>query len=83
LKTARQRGLPVEAAADGLAANAAAAGQTDRALSYLEAACRRQQPGLQIVAAADPLFDPLHGNPRFEGFLDCIGLPADAPARRR
>jgi len=70
-------------ASDALASNAAAAGQTERALSHLEDACRRRWPGLIVVAAADPLFDPLRGNPRFERFLDCIGVPADAPSRRR
>ncbi|HKH47814.1 MAG TPA: winged helix-turn-helix domain-containing protein [Thermoanaerobaculia bacterium] len=68
---------------DVFAHNAAAAGQTDLALAYLEKACQRKWPVLLLVAAADPLFDSLHGDPRFEGFLDCIGLPADAPARRR
>lgn len=63
--------------------NAAAAGQPELALSYLEAACRRKWPEVLIAAAADPLFDPLRGDPRFERFLDCIGVPADAPARRK
>ena len=79
----REHFLNFDDAAEGLAANAAATGQTDLALTYLEAVCRRKQPGLLIVAAADPLFDPLHGHPRFERFLVCIGVPADAPARRR
>lgn len=63
--------------------NAAAAGQPALALSYLEEACRRKWPQVLISAAADPIFDPLHGHPRFERFLDCVGVPADAPSRRR
>jgi len=82
LKIVRQGGAQT-GVDDALASNAAAAGQTDRALSSLEAACRRKEPGLLIVAAADPLFDPLRGDPRFERFLDCIGVPAGAPSRRR
>jgi DNA-binding winged helix-turn-helix (wHTH) protein/Tfp pilus assembly protein PilF len=74
----------IAAAADAFAANAAAAGHPDQALPYLDIACRRRWPGLlRVTAANDPLFDPLHGNPRFESFLDCIGLSADAPARQR
>lgn len=82
LELARPLGGPI-AIADGLAANAAAAGQIDLALPYLEDACRQRWPNLLIAAAADPLLAPLQGNPRFEKFLDCIGVPRDAPARRR
>jgi DNA-binding winged helix-turn-helix (wHTH) protein/Tfp pilus assembly protein PilF len=83
LNAVRQQGGKIEILADGLASNAASAGHADLTLSYLEAACRRKWPSLLIVAAADPLFDSLHGNPRFERFLDCIGVPPDAPARQR
>lgn len=79
LKLPRQRDLRP----DVFAYNAAAASQTDLALSYLEQACQRKWPVLLLTAAADPLFDPLHGDPRFERFLDCIEVPPDAPARRR
>jgi Tfp pilus assembly protein PilF len=77
-----ERARRTDVRVDALASNAAAAGQTELALSYLETACQRKWPILLLAAAADPLFDPLHGNPRFESFLDCIGLPADAPARQ-
>lgn len=67
---------------DGLVANSVGAGRPDLAFSYLEEACRRKWPNLLLTAAADPLYDPLRGDPRFTRFLDCIRLPADAPSRR-
>lgn len=63
--------------------NAATAGEYERALAYLDQACQQKWLEVLLSAAVDPVFDPLRGNPRFERFLDCIGVPADAPARRR
>jgi hypothetical protein len=34
-------------------------------------------------AAVEPAFDPLHSDPRWSQVLDCLKLPADAPARTR
>lgn len=84
----RERMLKIESEKPGrvppavLAQNAAATGETELALSYLEEACRRKWPDALITAASHPLFIPLREDPRFTRFLDCIRVPADAPARR-
>jgi hypothetical protein len=67
----------------GLAAVNAAAGRTGEALGYLERLCRNggEGPMLNFVPV-EPVFDPLHGDPRFARIVDCTGLPRDAPVRR-
>jgi TolB-like protein/DNA-binding winged helix-turn-helix (wHTH) protein len=49
-------------------------GQGDRALSVLESAYRRREGGL-ILLNADPRFDRLKSNPRYQQLLQHIGLP--------
>ncbi|HET9209176.1 MAG TPA: winged helix-turn-helix domain-containing protein [Thermoanaerobaculia bacterium] len=67
-----------------MAAVNAAAGHTDEALGYLERLCRNggEGPMLNFVPV-EPVFDPLHGDPRFARIVDCSGLPRDAPVRRQ
>ncbi|HEY3567031.1 MAG TPA: winged helix-turn-helix domain-containing protein [Thermoanaerobaculia bacterium] len=67
-----------------LAAVNATAGRTDEALGYLERLCRNggEGPMLNFVPV-EPVFDPLHRDPRFARIVDCSGLPQDAPARRQ
>ncbi len=63
------------------AKNAMLLGHRDRALDLLTQQCKPQ--GLWSPdAAVDPVFDDLHADPRWSQVLDCLKLPADAPARR-
>jgi len=62
------------------ARNAMVQGRRDRALDLLTQQCTPQ--GIWApFAAVDPLFDDLHKDPRWPQVLDCLKLPADAPAR--
>jgi DNA-binding winged helix-turn-helix (wHTH) protein/TolB-like protein/tetratricopeptide (TPR) repeat protein len=66
-----------------LAAVNATAGRTDEALGYLERMCRDGGEGVMLnFVPVEPVFDPLHGDPRFARIVDCTGLPRDAPIRR-
>jgi DNA-binding winged helix-turn-helix (wHTH) protein/Tfp pilus assembly protein PilF len=58
------------------------AGHPEQALDALEEDCRTRKSFLLHFVAVEPAFDPLHGNPRFSRIVDCMRLPADAPARR-
>jgi tetratricopeptide (TPR) repeat protein len=49
-------------------------GETDHALQVLESQYRRRDGGL-ILLNADPRFDILKSNPRFQQLLERIGLP--------
>lgn len=51
-----------------------ALGKVDRALRVLENAYRRREGGL-ILLNADPRFDSLKSDPRYQQLLQCIGLP--------
>ena len=63
-----------------LAAVNAAAGRTDEALGFLERLCRTGGAGPMLnFVPVEPVFDPLHGDPRFARIVDCTGLPQDAP----
>jgi DNA-binding winged helix-turn-helix (wHTH) protein/TolB-like protein len=65
-----------------IAQAAAVSGRIDEALDALEKECRNG--GEQILfhyVAVNPLFDNLHGDPRFARIVDCTHLPQDAPAR--
>jgi DNA-binding winged helix-turn-helix (wHTH) protein/TolB-like protein len=65
-----------------LAQAAAVTGRTGEALDALEQECRNGGEGkLFNYVAMEPLFDSLHGDPRFAKIVDCTGLPKDAPAR--
>ena len=57
-------------------------GRHKEALDTLETDCRTRRSYILLFTGAEPTFDPLRGDPRFERILDCIRLPADAPARR-
>jgi DNA-binding winged helix-turn-helix (wHTH) protein/tetratricopeptide (TPR) repeat protein len=57
-------------------------GHYGQALDALEEDCRTRKSFLLHFVAVDPVFDPLHGDPRFSRIVDCMRLPADAPARR-
>jgi DNA-binding winged helix-turn-helix (wHTH) protein/tetratricopeptide (TPR) repeat protein len=57
-------------------------GHYGQALDALEEDCRTRKSFLLHFVAVEPAFVPLHGDPRFARILDCIKLPADAPARR-
>ena len=63
------------------AKNAMTLGRRDRALDLLTQQCTPQGIGSPF-AAVDPIFDELHDDPRWGQVLDCLKLPADAPARR-
>ena len=63
------------------AKNAMALGERDRALDLLTRQCAPEGMWLP-VAAVEPAFDDLHADPRWTQVLDCLKLPADAPARR-
>ncbi len=57
-------------------------GHSGPALDALEEDCRTRKSFMLLFVGAEPAFDPLRGDPRFTRILDCIRLPADAPARR-
>ena len=52
----------------------AALGEVDRAFKVVENAYRRRDGGL-ILLNADPRFDSLKSDPRFQQMLQRIGLP--------
>jgi DNA-binding winged helix-turn-helix (wHTH) protein/TolB-like protein len=65
-----------------LAQTAAVCGRTGEALDALEQECRNGGEGILFnYVAVEPLFDTLHGDPRFAKIVDCTHLPKDAPAR--
>lgn len=55
-------------------------GERDRALDLL-GRCASKGSLAFPFAAVEPVFDDLHGDPRWSRVLDCLKLPADAPAR--
>ncbi|MEA2602330.1 MAG: hypothetical protein QOF89_3322 [Acidobacteriota bacterium] len=63
------------------AKNALMLGDRDRAFHLLISDCS-QGDWVSPFAAVEPLFDPLHSDPRWSQVLDCLKLPADAPARK-
>jgi hypothetical protein len=63
------------------AQNAMFLGEPGRALDLLTQQCAPQGMWLTF-AAVDPVFDDLHSDPRWGQVLDCLKLPADAPARK-
>ena len=58
----------------GTAESYVALGEVDRALRVMEGAYRRRDGGL-ILLNADPRFDSLKSDPRFQQLLQRIGLP--------
>ena len=66
-----------------LARTAMIQGERDRALDLLSRCAPKGSLSFPF-AAVDPVFDELHGDPRWSKILDdCLELPADAPARDR
>ncbi|HVR93939.1 MAG TPA: hypothetical protein VHI75_08845 [Casimicrobiaceae bacterium] len=58
-----------------IAALDVALGNKERALMALEAGVSKRSASL-LMLAADPVFDPLRSEPRFQTLLQCIGLPS-------
>ena len=65
-----------------MAKTAMAMGERDRALNLLTR-CAPKGSLTAPFAAVEPVFDPLHGDPRWPQVLACLKLPADAPAARQ
>jgi Tfp pilus assembly protein PilF len=65
-----------------MAKTAMVMGERDRALNLLTR-CAAKGTMTFPFAAVEPVFDPLHGDPRWAKVLDCLKLPADAPAVRQ
>jgi DNA-binding winged helix-turn-helix (wHTH) protein/TolB-like protein len=63
------------------AKNAMALGEPERALDLLTHQCTPEGIWMPF-AAVEPVFDPLHSDPRWSQVLDCLKLPADALARQ-
>ena len=55
------------------------AGDTARALDWLEKACDDRDPNLPYISC-EPLFDSLRSEPRFQALLRRMNLPVPAPA---
>jgi len=64
------------------AKNAMRLGDRDRVLDLLTSDCS-PAGWASPYAAVEPMFDNLHSDPRWRQVLDCLKLPADAPARER
>ncbi|HEX4959593.1 MAG TPA: winged helix-turn-helix domain-containing protein [Thermoanaerobaculia bacterium] len=56
-------------------------GDRDRALALLTEQCSPPESVVPFTAV-EPMFDSLHADPRWPKVLDCLKLPASAPARR-
>ena len=65
-------------AANDIAWGALYAGDTARALGWLERACDDRDPNLPYISCL-PLFDPLRSEPRFQALLRRMNLPVAAP----
>ncbi|HEV2851735.1 MAG TPA: winged helix-turn-helix domain-containing protein [Thermoanaerobaculia bacterium] len=63
------------------AKNAMVMGDRERALDLLSRCATKGSLAFPF-AAVEPVFDPLHGDPRWSQVLDCLKLPDDAPARQ-
>jgi pentatricopeptide repeat protein len=50
-------------------------GERDKALEWLEKMYSERHERLRLIRA-DPVFDELHSDPRFEDLLKRIGLPS-------
>jgi hypothetical protein len=55
-------------------------GDHDKAIHFLNEAYRLRSPNLETIQA-DPLFDPLHPDPRFQELLHEIGFPSGSANR--
>jgi hypothetical protein len=77
-----RQAVEVEAASHGeepgaafdIAQGALYAGDTARALDWLERACDDRDPNMPYISC-EPLFDPLRSEPRFQALLRKMGLP--------
>ena len=63
------------------AKNAMLMGDRDRAFQLLIADCSSPE-WVTPYAPVEPLFDPLHSDPRWSQVLDCLKLPAESAARK-
>jgi DNA-binding winged helix-turn-helix (wHTH) protein/Tfp pilus assembly protein PilF len=63
-----------------LARAAVYVGEEERALDLLLEQCRLRSVQTPLIAV-EPVFESLHGHPRWSQVLDCLKLPADAPVR--
>jgi serine/threonine-protein kinase len=63
-----------------VAAAYAAAGERDAAMAWLDKAYGVRLPQL-LHATADPAFDGMRGDPRFEALMRRIGIPARVAPR--
>jgi Flp pilus assembly protein TadD len=75
LRTLRARSAHEYVAPGSLAGVALALGDTELALSQLDAGVEQRGSSL-LMLAVDPAFAPLRGNARFQALLQKIGLPA-------
>ena len=58
-------------------------GQIDRAFLFLKQSCQQHEAELAGRTAADPRFDPLRSDPRFQEILKQVGLSQSAPNSTR
>ena len=57
-----------------IAFQSAMIGETEEAMTWLERAYEKRDPGL-LTAKIDPRLDPLRSDPRFQDLLRRIGFP--------
>jgi serine/threonine-protein kinase len=53
-------------------------GEYERALDWLETACRQREPSVTAIKV-HPLYDPLRGEPRFQELLRTLGFDGEKP----
>jgi TolB-like protein/DNA-binding winged helix-turn-helix (wHTH) protein len=68
----RERAGASYVAADDIAGIHLGLGETDLAFEWLQRACEERAAAL-VNVKVEPVFDPLHGDPRFGELLRCVG----------